>query len=195
MDLLNRSSIGLKMPQSVHETLTSLQLQIRRKAGAELVRWTPAAELCFTMLTLGELSPPTLAQIAARVGSVINNYSVLRLQLEGIGGFPTTLQPRYIWAGIKGDTESLFQLHAELERTVRSILPEYEPIPLEPVVPIGRLKQQSEQDRTALGRAIRVAGIGHIVDLQMDRVELLRNAVTTAGPTLVTVESFPLSSL
>jgi 2'-5' RNA ligase len=193
MDMLNRSSIGLKMPPEVQQALADVQVQIRRKAGAELVRWTPPSELCLTMLTLGELTPPTLARIAATIGPIIIRYPALQLGLEGLGGSPTTLQPRFIWAGVSGDLSSLFQLHGELERAVKGVLPEYEPITFEPQVPLGRLKQQSEQDRTALGRAIRVAAVGQIAPLTIEAIELLRYAVTTAGPTLVPVESYRLT--
>lgn len=38
------------------------------------------------------------------------------IKIEGIGGFPDMLRPRVAWAGVRGDTESLFTIRNEVEK-------------------------------------------------------------------------------
>ena len=38
------------------------------------------------------------------------------INIEGIGGFPDMLRPRVAWAGVRGDTESLFTIRNEVEK-------------------------------------------------------------------------------
>ncbi len=192
MDILNRASLVFRLPIGIQEALNDTQIQIRRKAGADLVRWTPVNELALTLVTLGEISPLQIAQIGTAVNSIAPQFVPIDIVLAGLGGSPTNLQPRFLWIGLGGDVEALTQLNAHLERTVSPFLPGHEVRPFPAYLPIGRLKQESESNRSALGRAIRVAAIGEIGRFHAGSLELVRMAGTSAGPTMITVQSYPL---
>lgn len=86
MDILNRCSIVIRIPAELQADLAELQLQIRRRAGADLVRWTPSNELVLTLLSLGEIGVGQMAQIAATLPTIASGHRALDLQLEGLGG-------------------------------------------------------------------------------------------------------------
>lgn len=165
-------------------------MQIRRKAGSDLVRWTPAGELVFTLVSLGEISPSQIAQVCTVLPGIAMRSPMIDLTLEGLGGSPTNLQPRFLWIGVGGDVPALERLHGEVERAIAPFAGGHEARPLQAHVPIGRLKQESESNRSALGRAVRVAGIGSIGAFRAPAIELVRASATSVGPTLVTVQSF-----
>lgn len=192
MDVLNRSSFVLRLPAEVQAALGEAQNQIRRKAGADLIRWTPTQELTLTLLSLGEISIEQVARISGAIGPTISQNRPMRIVLEGLGGSPTNLQPRFLWIGVGGDTEALKHLAGALEQAIAPVLPGLERREFQPQVPIGRLKQESEANRSAVGRAVRVAGIGEICSFPVTQVELVRAAVTSVGVTTVTVQAFPL---
>lgn len=191
MDALNRTSIVIRIPAEVQAALVDVQNQIRRRAGADLIRWTPAAELVFTLVSLGEISVGQIAQLSATLGPVVGQFPSLDLSLESVGGSPNNLQPRFLWAGISAPNGQLEPLNQALERACAPIVPHHEARNLQAHVPIGRLKQESESNRSALGRAIRMAQIGVIGSFRTDHVELARMATTSAGPTLVAIQQFP----
>lgn len=192
MDALNRTSLVIRIPSEVQAALVDVQNQIRRRAGADLIRWTPASELVFTLVSLGEISIGQIAQLSSTLGPVIGGYASFDLSLEGVGGSPNNLQPRFLWAGLVAPGGQLEQLNQALERACAPIVPHHEARNLQAHVPIGRLKQESESNRSALGRAIRMAQIGSIGSFRADHVELARMASTSAGPTLVAIQQFPL---
>lgn len=193
MDALNRTSLVIRIPSDVQAALVDVQNQIRRRAGADLIRWTPATELVFTLVSLGEISVGQIAQLSATLGPVVAQFPTFDLSLEGVGGSPNNLQPRFLWAGLVAQGGGLDQLNQALERACAPIVPHHEARNVQAHVPIGRLKQESESNRSALGRAIRMAQIGAIGSFRADHVELARMATTSAGPTLVAVQQFPLS--
>lgn len=192
MDALNRTSLVIRIPSEVQAALVDVQNQIRRRAGADLIRWTPASELVFTLVSLGEISIGQIAQLSSTLGPVIAHYPSFDLSLDGVGGSPNNLQPRFLWAGLVAPGGQLDQLNQALERACAPIVPHHEARNLQAHVPIGRLKQESESNRSALGRAIRMAQIGSIGSFRADQVELARMASTSAGPTLVAIQQFPL---
>jgi 2'-5' RNA ligase len=193
MDILNRCSIVIRIPAELQADLAELQLQIRRRAGADLVRWTPSNELVLTLLSLGEIGVGQMAQIAATLPTIASRHRALDLQLEGLGGSPNNLQPRLLWVGVGGDVLGLAQLQQAIEHAVAPLVPHQELRQFQAQVPIGRLKQESEANRSALGRAVRMAQIGSVGAFTAPAVELIRMAATSAGPTIVTVESFALT--
>lgn len=193
MDALNRCSLVIRLPADLQNAFGDAQLQIRKRAGADLVRWTPTTELVFTLVSLGEISVGQVAQVAATVGPVVAQYPRGQVALEGLGGSPNNLQPRTLWIGMAGDLDGLEQFAQELERAIMPIVPHHEARSLQAHIPIGRLKQESEANRSALGRAVRMAQIGSMGVLPIHEVELIRMATTSAGPTIVTVQAFPLA--
>jgi len=193
MDALNRSSLVIRLPADVQTAVGEAQVQIRRKAGADLVRWTPSNELVITLVSLGEIAPSQIAQVMSLTGPIVARYPVPTIVLEGLGGSPSNLQPRFLWIGLQGDIESLSRLDQDLERAVGSVIHAHESRGFQAHLPIGRIKQESESNRSSLGRALRVAGIGNIATFQPTCVELVRASATSMGPTLVTVETFPFA--
>lgn len=193
MDALNRCSLVIRLPADLQNAFGDAQMQIRKRAGADLVRWTPTTEFVFTLVSLGEISVVQIAQVAAMVGPIVAQYPRGQVALEGLGGSPNNLQPRTLWIGMAGDLTGLEQFAQELERAIMPIVPHHEARSLQAHIPIGRLKQESEANRSALGRAVRMAQIGSIGVLPIHEVELIRMATTSAGPTIVTVQAFPLA--
>lgn len=192
MDILNRCALAIRLPADIQTALGEAQIQIRRKAGGDLVRWTPVTELALTIVGLGELGPGQIAQVDQTVGPMITQCPILNLELAGLGGQPTNLQPRFLWIGVGGDSDKLVKLNVWLEQAIKPLLHDHEVKEYHPNVPLGRLKQESEQNRSSLGRALRVSGIDSIGSFQAKEVELIRYSATGAGLTIVTVNTYPL---
>lgn len=192
MDALNRSSLVIRLPGDVQSAVLETQNQVRRKAGSDLVRWTPGPELAITLVSMGEVSPGQIAQMASLTSEIVVRYSRMQVGLDGLGGSPSNLQPRFLWIGLSGDVEAMTRLAGDLDRAVASIVHGHELRAFPAHLPIGRIKQESESNRSALGRAIRVAGIGAVASFEAGAIELVRASATSAGPTILTVQSFAL---
>jgi 2'-5' RNA ligase len=74
------------------------------------------------------------------------------------------------------------------------LLPNYQAKGFQGHVDLGRIKIESEQNRTALGRAIKMSPTGCIWRQQVTQFELFRSTTTSMGPQLVTDASYPFPS-
>lgn len=193
MSELTRTFLGFRLPDDVREGLAAAQLQLRRKAGSEAARWTPAHELFLTICPLGELSAATLARIPDAVGPAVATLAPIHLAVEGLGGSPSPTQPRLIWAGISGDMERLDRLHETIERSLTPLALNREDHKLAPNILLGRLRKESEIARSELGRALRVAQVGVLGTWTASEIDMLKSDVGPYGPTIVTMRSFPLA--
>jgi 2'-5' RNA ligase len=70
------------------------------------LRWVPADRRHVTLAFLGEVEPPALAALAARLGRVAGRHPALQLRFAGAGRFDS----RVLWVGVEGDTEPLARL-------------------------------------------------------------------------------------
>jgi len=123
---------------------------------------------------------------------MIGTFPPLKLSLEGLTGAPSNLQPRFIGTGITGDVAQLTTIHNQLEAKLLPVLRDYQAKPFQPRVDLGRIKIESEQNRTALGRAIKMAQLGTVATFDVPAIELLRNVTTTSGPSLELIKSYSL---
>lgn len=157
-----------------------------------MVRWIPPNELQLTIMALGELTAATLQQIQGLAGQIVPAYPRMTLCIEGLGGTPNNIQPRFLWCGVTGGIDALSRLQQALEGRFAPLLRDYQVKPFQPHLDLGRIRIESEQNRTALGRAIKMAQVGVVGDVPVNAIELLRSETTNLGPTLVALASYPL---
>lgn len=194
MQELNRTFIGIKLPNEAQQKLGEVQMTVRHKAGSDVVRFVNPAEMQIVLMALGELNMMTFENVKNTLPRVVASVRQFQVTIEGLGGTPSNLQPRFIWAGIGGAADQLIALHNAIERTLMPLVPSYQPVPFKPHVDLGRMKTESEANRTALGRAIRMAQVGLIYTLPVVSVEMFRSTATSQGVALVSYASCPLGS-
>lgn len=192
MNELTRTFIAIKPPPDIQQALGETQMLIRRKAGSETARWTPPHELIYTLCPLGELPASSLARIPPMIAPVFASFGPLYLTVEGIGGSPSPTQPRIVWAGIGGDIEAQARLYQALEQAIAPLGLNREVHKFMGHIVLGRLRTESESARSDLGRSIRMTPIGTLGMWTALEVDLMKADIGPLGPTMVTMQSFPL---
>jgi 2'-5' RNA ligase len=192
MQELTRSFVGIRLPIEAQQKLGDVQTLIRQKAGGDVVRFTNISEIQMVLIALGELNHLSFVNVKKALPEICAQCSPFTVTIEGLGGTPSSLQPRFVWAGVGGDAEAMLRLHAALEKGLMPYLPNYQATAFKPHVDLGRLKTESEPNRTALGRAVRMAQVGAVYEMAVSKIELFRSTVTTQGPHLESEGSFAL---
>jgi RNA 2',3'-cyclic 3'-phosphodiesterase len=192
MQPLNRCAIVVRLPQEVRQAIQEVQHNLRRRAGADAVRWTPLEDLFIPIVNLGELSPIQVHQVEQLIHDIVPLYPVMNFTIEGVGGNPTVLQPRWVYVGLQGDLSALQQLNGALETALTPFLADHESRQMRAVIPIGRLKQESEAIRSALGRAVKMAAVGAVTNVTVSEIELTRTLASTLGPVHDTIAKYAL---
>jgi 2'-5' RNA ligase len=108
-----RTFVAIPLPEECQTTLGRLQ-QSLRSCGAE-VRWVAISSIHLTLKFLGEVDPDIVARLAESFKSAARSQHGFDLRLHGLGCFPNQRNPRVIWCGIDGETESLSRLQQHVE--------------------------------------------------------------------------------
>ncbi len=181
MQSLNRTFLGFRPPQALIDQIQETLLLVRRKPGVSDVRWNAPSELIVTLVPLGELSPGTIARVASVVESVCSASPRMTITVDGFSGLPNMIQPRYLVATLGGDIEWLTSLSARLDSAVGNLIPPRDFRAFQPHITLGRLKTESEPNRVALGRAIKLAAVPPMGTIPVEAIELLVSTASTAG--------------
>lgn len=102
------------------------------------------------------------------------------INIEGIGGFPDLLRPRVVWAGVRGDTESLFAVRNEVEKAaLKSSIPK-ENKKYTPHITIGR----RNSDRPLPDRILSLMESESLVTVSwtVREITLMRSELSPMGP-------------
>jgi RNA 2',3'-cyclic 3'-phosphodiesterase len=193
MDLVNRTFVGIRIPEPVVQQIEHCSLLIKRKPGGSDLRWNAPSELLITLCAFGELSLETIARLKQVLPAVCEAFPPMRICVQGFNGVPNLIQPRYAVASLTGDVEKLTELEAAMWRAAGQVLgPRDANKPFQPHIVLGRLKTESDPLRVALGRALKTADQPLMGVLDVQAVELLVSSASTSGIGYQVVDQFPL---
>ncbi len=195
MDALARIFIGVRIPSQFRAQLADLQMNVRRRAMSDQIRWHSFDELLIPFAQPGELRPETVERLKPVVAAACAEIPPFRLELAGLEGVPNSVQPRWICMSLKGDLESLTRLQARVHQAVTSVVGPMESRPFQPQFMLGRLKIESESIRTALGRGLRLLKDSDLGEFEVQGVDIVRSAASTTGTSLVTVQHAALQGV
>lgn len=189
---LARLSIGVRLPASFSSALQELQTTIRRKAIVDM-RWVAPTEFILPLITLGEVSPSVLPRLESTLEELCAKSRSIHLVVKGLVGLPNQVQPRYACVGIEGDVAAFETFHQKMVQALVTVVNLPEGRLYQPMVTLGRLRQESEQSRVALGRGLRVIQSAEIGAIEVDHVDLLK-ATAAEGVSSELVKSFKMAS-
>ena len=194
MDALNRCWLGFPLPPEVSELVKSAQDDIRRRAGGDVIRWLPAGEIAVRLVSLGEVSPRTLALLDQAVEPAAARHASISLRLEGAGGSPNLTMPRSAWLGIAGEVDALKALREDLAACTLHLSSTTDHTGFEPTLQIGQIRKFDDRARADMGRSIRICKIGVLGEFILDSVHVLCAEAGATGPFLRSITSFPLGT-
>jgi 2'-5' RNA ligase len=189
---LARLSIGYRLPVHFSQPLQELQQTIRRKAIVDM-RLTAPTEFVLPILQLGEVSETLIPRLHAILTGGCRATRPINLTLEGLIGLPNAVQPRYVCIGLGGDVDLFEQLHKNIVEALHRTTPLPDGTLYHPMITLGRLRQESEQARVALGRGLRTTPPPNLGAFSLDAIQLLR-ATAAEGVSSGIIESYKLGS-
>jgi 2'-5' RNA ligase len=168
-------------------------MQIRRKSASDASRWNGQGDMMINLCTFGDQPWEMVKRATGVIGPICAKYAPLNLKLEGVVGLPSQNQPRIAALAVGGDVDGLKRLREEVARALAMLVPASEK-EFQPLVILGRLKMESEQARTALGRAVRMTPAEVVCEWSVPEIQLLRSDVSPNGVQYQKLEGFPLSA-
>jgi 2'-5' RNA ligase len=192
MDVVNRTFVGILVPDAVSSEIERQMLLLKRKSGVENVRWNARSEYLIQLASLGELGPSTLATFKSILPPRVARFPPFQLEVKGFGGSPNLVQPRFAVAELQGDTAYLQQIADSVEGAIAPYLPQRDMKGFRPHIILGRLKTESEPLRVGLGRALKMNQAPPMGTIEVDSIALLISHATEFGINYQVVERMPL---
>lgn len=192
MDALTRAFISIRIPQALQDRLAGVQLDLKRRGGSDAVKWSPKEEMHITLCFLGELRIDQVSNIQRAIDGIGARHPAMELGIQGLSGFPNGTQPRVLVANVIGDLRALLGLQSELEQAAAPHTLHRENRAYSPHVTLGRVRTDSEQARTGMGRALRLVEAPELGRWRATDFELMRSTIGPMGPTYSTIQRYDL---
>lgn len=177
-----RLFVALELDRAVQASLEPHLEIIRRAVPAQLVRWTPLANIHLTLKFLGDVPIAHVPKLMAAFDSATQGIPTFLTKIQGVGCFPNARRPRIVWLGLDDVNGHLMRLHQAVERTIAPLGYPTEARPFNPHLTIGRVKQDGEPARLSqLGTAIQQCHIGLVANWATNIVSLMQSELNPAG--------------
>ncbi|HVN79205.1 MAG TPA: RNA 2',3'-cyclic phosphodiesterase [Terriglobia bacterium] len=185
-----RSFICIEIPPSIQSRIEELQRRLR-PSGAD-VSWVKASNIHLTLKFLGDVSQSQLAAVRSGLLIACKGQAPVDLKIGGTGAFPSLRNPRVLWVGVAGISETLTTLHKAIEEMLEKEGFPRENKPFSPHLTFGRIRSPHKVDSLAdaLAREEFVAE-----SIQTERVILMRSQLSPGGSVYTPIAVVPLTGM
>ncbi len=161
--------------ERIKKTIENIQKELL-KGGVD-IKPVELENLHITLRFIGEVSQAAVSEIMSRLRSI--TYGKFRIKVKGLGAFPSTSNPRVIWAGIAEGSKELAELHEIVEKLVGKygVRDDRE---FTPHLTIARVRsQRNKQYIVSLIEKYRDLDFG---EQEVDCIKLKKSTLTPRGP-------------
>jgi RNA 2',3'-cyclic 3'-phosphodiesterase len=172
-----RLFIAIDLGQKVRTTVS--KEVVRLQSLAPKAKWASVEGMHVTLVFLGYVDDERVAEVQAIVREVAARHPPLRLAVESIGGFGSSVRPRVLWLGLTGGVEPLAAIKEDLEKRLVPLGYEPEKRPFKPHLTLARARMPNGD--VALARCIRACRTTAFGEAQVDRIILFRSDLSPKG--------------
>jgi 2'-5' RNA ligase len=176
-----RIFIAVSLPEEIHDNLSTISGQLKKRLGEGVVRWVRPANIHLTLRFLGEITAGDLVQLKAGLEEPVAQYATFPLTVHKIGVFPNLHRPRVIWVGLK-DSKALVALHNTVETGMRKLGYDSEEQPFSAHLTLGRINQTASMQQTMhCGEVISGCIVGELGSFIVKSVDIYRSELNAGG--------------
>lgn len=176
-----RSFVAIELDPDLKRALSAVQEALRSHLDDGPVRWTRPEGVHLTLKFLGEVSADGIAEIAAQMDAAAREVDGFRIELKGVGGFPTNRSPRVVWVGVEEPSGSLSLLQRQVEDRLEPLGFPKENRPFSPHLTIGRARGRGGEPHRRLGRALEALDLSPQGAMEVRTISLMRSQLGPEG--------------
>jgi len=176
-----RTFIALPLPDEWIGQLAATIEELSRALPSG-IRWVSPEGIHLTLKFLGATDSRIVPRILDAIVENFGDSSPPLLTMSALGTFPAGRNPRVIWAGVSGGTESLEDLHRRAEQAVHHLGWSKDGRPFRPHLTLGRVRDRvNARQRQAISDAVGRARLPAVRSWRPDTVRLYRSVLTPRG--------------
>jgi len=154
------------------------------------VAWVAPDNFHLTLKFLGPVATEGLAAVTETLTSAAAACAPFKLELGGLGAFPSPTRPRVLWVGLDTGAAAATVLATRIDEALATLGFAREARAFSAHVTLGRVRQPHAQPR--LGEALAAARVVGAVDVA--RVSLMRSELSPRGARYTELATAPLGS-
>jgi 2'-5' RNA ligase len=132
-----RTFIALEIKENIKELLAGIQQKIGSKTGG--IKWVKPKNMHLTLKFLGSTREDKIENISDVLINTAGNLNSFNVSVSGFGAFPSSNNPKVIWAGLKAD-DVLYKIQKDLDVSLESLGFAKEKQSFSPHLTIGRVR-------------------------------------------------------
>ncbi len=183
-----RSFIAIEVPGPLQARMGELQQELKKFESD--IKWVRPENIHLTLKFLGTVPKEILEEVSLAVSPVILQVEPFELRLYGLGGFPSSRNPRVLWVGIDQGWEPVSFLQEAIEKKTAALSFPSERRSFKPHLTIARVR--SLKGKGGLTQAIEERQKVEIGVFQAKEGILFQSKLTPAGAIYTKLKTFPM---
>jgi RNA 2',3'-cyclic 3'-phosphodiesterase len=181
-DDLVRTFVAIELPTGITQRLDHAIARLRERMTSRDIKWVSACNIHLTLKFLGGVPVERIDELRSNLTAVCAAAQPMRLEIMGLGAFPSTRAPRVIWAGLQGDVEPLCSLAGEIDAALAALGYPRESRPFAAHVTLARVRPNAGHDvKSALADAIVRPPLDRYLSFVSGGVSIMRSQLTPHG--------------
>lgn len=176
-----RLFIALPVPQAVKDELRRAQNELRAVFDGGGVRWTRPEQIHLTLKFLGNVPSSDVRNLVDATVAACWSFSPIRLEVRGIGFFPSIRRPRVVWADVQEEGENLRGLQAAVARAGAPFTTEKDDKEFAAHLTLARVRNIRPNEARLLTEAARSLSERNFGDWTAAKVEIVRSEQDSEG--------------
>lgn len=167
---------------AVRRALEGAQGRLRQALGRDAgqVKWVPAHQFHFTLRFFGEIGPAEVEAATGALRRAAEGTRSFRLEVAGLGAFPSAAHPAVLWAGTGEGRGRLVALARQVEAELAACGFAPEARPFQPHLTLGRVRRGAPLG-SALQECLAAPAVSY-GSWPVERLVLMRSDLMPAGP-------------
>ena len=153
-----------------------IRIQEDLKGTGAIFKPVERQNIHLTIRFLGEIPMKTIELVKEIMSKI--EFSQFKLELKGIGAFPSSSRPRVIWIGVGDGGENVVQIYEQIEKELRRIGFPKEREKFVPHITIARVKRYTP----ALTKYLRNHRDIEVGSIDVNSIRLKKSTLTSRGP-------------
>jgi 2'-5' RNA ligase len=183
-----RIFLAINPPPEIRRAAWDATAPLRDTAAS--VAWVAEPKVHLTLRFLGSLDEPAVEALVATMMEVGRAHAAPRVELHGVGAFPSFRRPRVIWMGIEPEPR-LELLHHDVEIACAQLGHELDGRPYRPHLTLGRVREPVAPDAM---KALRAAAnrVRFSDEFHARTIDVMRSVPGSGGSTYTVLASAPM---
>ena len=181
-----RTFIALEIKENIKELLAEVQHKIGSEIGG--IKWVKPNNLHLTLKFLGPTREDKIEDISDILEDIVGSFTRFNVSVSGFGAFPSSHNPKVIWAGLKAD-DVLYKIQKDIDISLESLGFVKEKRPFSPHLTIGRLRDSRAKKklRDALEQIRTEPG-----SFEAEKITFYKSGLMPEGPVYTGLKSVKL---